>query len=268
MNSFHVRHDFIPALAREALLLIANGVSTPDELQSQAVARDYELGHRQSPDKLLASLRDLDFLKRHATGRDHTLELTGLGQRMAQVAAADEFLFAELVHLRYWSLWDNKSGGEPFSWAYQTVSGMLWADIAGPIETDRLVSEILLQARDAFQIESISFSSSSLLGVLHWLRALNPKCVVGNEFRRRPACAPEAFVLGLRRIVKLAGVPAGVPYPLGEAERTAVCQMLLLDLAGYEEMLDMCRDDLGWVRTLGSSQAMALVDETLYPGLV
>src|SRR5579875_3129525 len=198
MTSFHVRHDLTPNVARDALLLLRVGPATDTaDFLSRARARDLEIGRRRSPDKVIAALRDLDFIARPANPRCDPLQLTTLGQRVADVALRDELLFAELIHMRYTWLWTPEQGGPNFSWAYQTVCVALWHGAPMPVDNDRLVATVLSAAEHEFAVKSISFSSSSVLGILHWLRALSPPCIKGGHFRRRAACPPETLLLTL-----------------------------------------------------------------------
>ncbi len=267
MTTFHVRHDFNPTLAREALLLLRIAPATSEQdFLALARAHDFEIGRRQSPGKVFASLRDLGLV--HRSGRHEPLVLTTLGQYLADVALRDDLLLAELIHLRYSWLWTPEAGGEGFAWAYQTVAGLLWDEAPTSIDTDRLVATIIAEAEEQFAVKGASFSPSSVLGILHWLRALSPPCMVAGALRRRPACAPEALLLTLEAIATVSGAPAGAPIRLDASTRQRACRILLIDGDALSEMLAQL-EDLGRLihRTSGGSEMVLLFDVPV-PGLV
>lgn len=267
MTTFHVRHDFSPPIAREALLLLRMApVTNEQDFLALARSYDFELGRRQSPAKVFASLRDLGLVSR--TARDEPLALTPLGRRLADLALRDELLLAELIHLRYCWLWTTETGGEGFAWAYQTVAGLLWDEAPTPIDTDRLVATIITDAEEWFAIKGASFSPSSILGIMHWLRALSPPCIVAGAFRQRPACAPEALLLTLEAIATVSGAPAGTALRLDAATRSRACRILLIDGDAFDETLGQL-EELGSLmrRTSDGGETVLLLDTPL-PGLV
>lgn len=267
MTTFHVRHDFSPLVAYEALLLLRQGQAV-DEVSflNQARAHDFELGRRQSVSKVFAALRDLELLERPT--RDAPLTLTPLGQQMAELAQRDKLLLAELIHLRYCWLWSPELGGEGFSWAYQMVAGVLWDEAPTSVDSDRLVAIVLAEAEAVFQIKGASFSPSSVLGILHWLRALSPPCIVSGMFRQRPACAPEALLFTLEAIACVSGRPAGTALRLDLATRLRACRTLLIDSDGFDDVLAQLEEMGSLLRhTNDGSESVLLLDRPLQ-GLV
>lgn len=268
MSSFHVRHDLTPQMARETLLLLAAS-PLPDsgELVARARVHDFDIGRRSSPDKVIASLRDLGLIERPKT-HGHQLALTPLGNRVADVAVRDSLLMAELIHLRYASLWTPEAGGEHFSWAYRTVADLLWDGAPTSIDTDRLVATILASADHQFAVRSISFSSSSVLGILHWLRALSPPCIHNGRFWRRSACSPEALTLAIEGLQVALGRPLGAPIRLDSDAKERVCRILLLDHAALDEMLADAEETVGLIRRNGDGGEIVLLRASALPGLV
>lgn len=268
-TSFHVRHDLTPSVARDALLLLRLGPMVDGaELMAQARARDLELGRRQSAEKVLASLRDLGLIQRSLRGQPEALTLTPLGAAVAEIGVWDDLLFAELVHLRYWWLWTPEHGGPAFAWSYQTVTTMLWEGAPTPVDPDRLVAAVLAAAERAFGTRGVSFSRSSLLGILHWLRALSPPCIVTGHFRCRPACPPEALLLTLEGLHHAAGRAIGVPLRLDSAVRTRACRALLLDEEAFDDVLSQAEDTNGLVRLNGGGRDAVVLSQSICPGLI
>ena len=266
MTTFHVRHDFHPILAREALLLLQNApVNDEQDFLTLARSQDFEIGRRQSPAKVFASLRDLGLVYRE--NRQTPLALTPLGRHLAGVAIRDALLLAELIHLRYCWLWTPETGGEGFAWAYQTVAGLLWDEAPTSIDTDRLVAAVITGAEEQFAVKGASFSPSSVLGILHWLRALSPPCIIANTFHRRPSCAPEALLLTLEAIATVRGIPFGAALRLDASTRRRACRILLIDGEAFDETLGQLEDLGSVMRRSGDSGEMVVLLETPFPGL-
>lgn len=267
MTTFHVRHDFHPTLAREALLLLEK-IPFTNEQSFLALARsqDFEIGHRQSSVKIFASLRDLGLVYR--ANQHSPLSLTSLGHQLAQVASYDALLLAELIHLRYCWLWTPETGGEGFAWAYQTVAGLLWDEAPTSIDTDRLVATVITGAEERFAVKGASFSPSSILGILHWLRALSPPCIINNVFHRRSSCAPETLLLTLEAIATVTGVPFGAALRLDASTRHRACRVLLIDEEAFDETLSQLEEIGSVVRRAGDSGEMVVLLEIPFPGLV
>jgi hypothetical protein len=266
MTTFHVRHDFHPTLAREALLLLQNApVNDEQDFLALARSQDFEIGRRQSPAKIFASLRDLGLVYRE--NRHTPLELTPLGRHLADVAIRDTLLLAELIHLRYCWLWTPETGGEGFAWAYQTVAGLLWDEAPTSIDTDRLVTTVITGAEDQFAVKGASFSPSSVLGILHWLRALSPPCITENKFHRRPSCAPEALLITLEAIATVSGTPFGAALRLDASTRRRACRILLIDGEAFDETLGQLEDLGSVMRRASDSGEMVVLLETPLPGI-
>lgn len=248
-GAFHVRHDLTPPLAREVLLLLRSATSAnAAALLEQARARDYALGRLSGADKVLASLRDLGFVTR-GTPRGQSIELTSIGRVVANVGASDPLLFAELVHIRYWRLWSEQTGGPGFGWAYRLVASTLWECAPATVDADRLTTTVLTAAEDRFGLRSVSFSRSSVLGILHWVRALTPKCIDDQrKFTRRAAAAPEAFLLALEAARRDVGIPPGVPTRVDVHLRQRVSEMLLIDPEAFDEGLTQLEEGYGVAR--------------------
>jgi hypothetical protein len=269
MTTFHVRHDFSPDVARDALAVLRmTTVSDEQHLLELARARDLEIGQRQSAIKVLASLRDLELVERASARHGAGICLTSLGVQIADIAIRDELFFAELIHLAYWWRWTPEHGGEGFAWAYQTVAGMLWDEAPTTIDNDRLVATVLTEAEAVFGVKGASFSSSSILGILHWLRALSPPCVVAKGFRPRPTCSPDALIIALNGIAAAQGQLPGVPLRLDTITRQRACRTVLIDTEGFDEVLAQAEETPGLIRRRSDGSDMILLRELPFPGLV
>jgi hypothetical protein len=269
MSSFHVRHDFNPTVAREALLLLRLlGCTTENEFLVQARDRDFEIGQRQSAAKVFASLHDLGLLLRPAGTRTKQVTLTRLGICIADIALYDDLLFAELIHLRYYNLWSPEHAGQEFSWAYQMVANRLWDDAPTQINQNHLVAHVLAMATQEFGVTGISFSSSSVLGILQWLRALRPACIINDTFHRRLLCPPEALISALAGLHSNAGHRFDVPLQLDANMRERACRILLLDPTAFDDVLVQATDTLNILHRHGHGGEMLLLDRPLIPGLV
>ncbi|NJL03536.1 MAG: hypothetical protein HC911_01195 [Chloroflexaceae bacterium] len=269
MTSFHVRHDFSPIIARHALLLLRMAkVSSEEALLEQARARDLDIGRRQSVTKVFASLRALGLIEPALAEQRGQVRLTDLGRQLADVAVHDALLFAELIHLRYWWLWQPEQDRAHFAWSYRTIATILWDEAPVTIDRNRLVTMVLVAAEHQFGISGISFSTSSVSGILHWLRVISPPCIIGNTFRRRPTCPPEALVVALEGIATARGHPVGTPLRLDAATREHVCHSTLLEEEAMDEVLQQAEKTLGVIRRSGDGGETVLIREPLFPALI
>lgn len=269
MSSFHVRHDFHPTFARNAMLLLRlTAAANEDVFLEAARARDLEIGRRQSVAKIFASLRDLGLLENAHSKQKGQLRLTSLGRNIAEVAVRDELLFAELIHLRHWLLWHPETQGENFSWSYQMVCNILWDEAPTTIDSDRLVNMVLAAAEQQFGISGISFSTSSVSGILHWLRVLSPPCINEKVFRHRPACPPEALIVALEGIAVAKGHPSGIPLRIDYETREHACRATLLALDAFDDVLHQAEEALGVIRRSGDGGETLLIQKPLFEDLV
>jgi hypothetical protein len=266
MPSLHVRHDLTSVVAREAMLLLLQAPArSASDLRQRAQERGLELGERRSPEKALASLRDLGLVARGSGG---DIGLTPLGRRLAEVACRDPLLFGELVHLRYWWLWVTRSPEAAFSWAYRLVADLLWEEAPTIVDSDRLVATVLAAAEREFNVAGASFSPSSVLGVLHWLRALSPPCLDGSNFRRRQACPPESVVVCVEGIQAEQRRAPGAPLRLDAHVRERICRATLLDDWALDDVLVQANETLGLMRRSGDGGDLVMLRDPLVPELV
>lgn len=276
MTTFHVRHDLKPQLARELLLLLHHQeAKSSTELLQRARERQFEIGQRRSANKVLASLRDLGLIRKPSDVPQRGLIcLTELGHQIANIAIRDRVLFAELIHLRYWWLFppytepQRQHNGPGFAWAYQTICKTLWDESPTRVDRDRLVAMILSTAPSIFQVRAVSFSSSSVSGILHWLKALTPSCLIDNEFHRRTTCPPESLVLALEGAYRVIGSPLGMPLYLEPNVRELVCQATFLDYEGFEEVLYEAELAFNLTRLTTHRGEGLLLRDSFLPGLL
>lgn len=268
MKSFHVRHDFSPPAAREVLLLLRDRpASGNNELLRRAQEHGFEIGRRRSTDKVVSTHRDLGLVQRSSQGESQ-LALTDLGREVADLAMGDTLLFAELIHLRYWWLWPIVNREAAFGWAYRFVSNLLWDDAPTKVVPDRLVASVLSAAERAFGVAGASFSASSVLGVLHWLRALSPPCFTGDVFQRRLSCPAESAVLSIEGLYATRKRPLGLPLRLDGEARCQLSRATMTDQACLDDVLAEAEESLGLIRRSGDGGEFVVLRESAVPTLV
>jgi hypothetical protein len=236
--SFHVRHDLQPELTRELLLLLSKlpEGQTQAQLRTAAQARGYKLSERKDYNKLLRSLAELKLL----TSAHEPLTLSNTGRIAATVADFYPHLLPDFVHFLYYALWDT-APSMYFSWSYRTVCDILWQTAPGTVNRSYLVSLVLQEAEQRFCVQGISFSASSVAGILNWLAALNPLCLTTQDrqqiFNRRSYCSVELFALTLNHIYQInRGGDSFIP--LSPSLRQNICRLCLISLEAFDEMLD------------------------------
>lgn len=237
-TGFHVRHDLLPELTQELLLLLHNlpPGRTQTHLQAAAQARGYKLSERKDYGKLLRSLVELGLL---ASSRG-ALTLSDAGQVVATMVAFYPHLLPDFVHFIYYTIWEIDSA-QRFSWSYKTVCDILWQTAPGTIDRAYLVGLVLQEAEQQFNLKGISFSASSVAGILNWLAVLQPVCltVQGRQqiFNRRSYCSVELFALALNHVYQIN--QNGSPFvPLSPLFRQNICRLCLITPEAFDEMLD------------------------------
>lgn len=237
-TGFHVRHDLHPELTQELLFLLRSlPMGQPQaQLQAAAQARGYKLSERKDYGKLLRSLAELGLL---TSGRE-PLILSDTGQIVAAMAAFYPHLLPDFVHFIYYTTWEIDPA-QRFSWSYKTVCDILWQTAPGTIDRAYLVSLVLQEAEQQFNLKGISFSASSVAGILNWLAALQPVCLTrqGRQqiFNRRSHCSVELFALALSHVYQIN--QTGDPFvPLSPSLRQNICRLCLITPEAFDEMLD------------------------------
>jgi hypothetical protein len=117
-------------------------------------------------------------------------------------------------------------------------------------------------------VAGASFSASSVLGVLRWLRALSPPCLDASNFRRRLACPPESVMVCLDCIQAEQGQAPGAPLRLNVSVLERICRATLLDDAALDDVLLLANETLGLRRRSGDGGDLVVLRDPLAPGLV
>lgn len=181
----------------------------------------------------LATARDLGFVE------DTQNQLTEMGEQIIELEALKPQLFADIVHGFQYVLWtDDQPAENCFSWTYRAMCHQLWQQ--GDANRDRREWASLLEAKvqDTFQRNDIALSPKSIGGVLHWLSALQPPVLDGDDrYRNRQFCPPELFLLATDYVFRSAGVDYGANLLLADGQQQVICQMCLLDPQGFERVL-------------------------------
>lgn len=199
VHTFHTRHDFTPELGWAAFQLIyeiGRAGASSDDLENAARVATSPLARRSDPAKVLASLDELGLLAREGK----VVALTDFGQALAAGVGAYETGFRAAIHCIYaWQwLWEGDREHASPSWSYREVCRQLLASPPAGISSDDLVLRVV-DAASGFNAERISFSRSSVSGVVNWLMAQTPALVeqVGKNVARVRGQAPSPSSLRL-----------------------------------------------------------------------
>lgn len=237
-TGFHVRHDLQPELTQELLLLLRSlppGQSQA-QLQTAAHARGYKLSARKNYGKPLRSLSELGLL----TSPHEPLNLSDVGQVVAAMTAFYPHLLPDSIHFLYYTAWEIDPT-QRFSWSYKTICDILWQTAPSIIDRAYLVSLVLQEAEQQFNLRGVSFSASSVAGILNWLAALQPACIdnQGRQqiFNRRSYCSVELFALALSHVYQTNRNDSSF-MSLSPALRQDICCLCLITLEAFNEMLD------------------------------
>jgi hypothetical protein len=209
-HTFHTRHDFTPELGWAAFQLafeIGRAGAGSSVLENVARAATSPLARRADLTKVLSSLEDLRLLVREGK----VVTLTDLGQALAAGMGAYETGFRAAIHCLYaWQwLWEGDQKHASPSWSYREVCRQLLSGPPSGIEFDDLVLRVV-DAASMFNAERVSFSRSSVSGVINWLKAQTPALAeqAGRKVTRVRGQAPSPTSLRLN-LAALCGLEGG-----------------------------------------------------------
>jgi hypothetical protein len=236
VSGFHVRHDLQPVFTYELLMLLnaSHDGQTEDMLQTSAQSQGYTLRQRKDYGKLFNSLEDLGIIAKH----QKTVTLTSKGQIIAEVSMFQRHLLPELIHFLYYTLFEIDENAR-FSWSYRMVCNHLWMTAPATLNRDRLVNIVVQNAVSKFHETSISFSTQSVMGIIHWIESLHPACIDASArlFSRRLSCPIEIFTLALHHIFQRYR-DEGMSVLLTAEIKQEVCQICLIVPEAFQEMLE------------------------------
>jgi hypothetical protein len=209
----------------------------------QLLAAECELKVSVLQKVVLSTVRDMGLLA--ARG----LALTQLGQQFQYLAERSSPLFSEAMHqLLYTSYYFDLD--KRFSWAYAQVVDALWA--SGERVIDRatvahLVGTVVERATQTYNVptEHVAFSHNSVLGIRHWLRALDPPVLFNNgdkeSFRRRSFCSPIVFLWAVNALYQVIQTPYGVRMFLTPEHAEQLCKICVLNPTGLDNVLMLAK---------------------------
>lgn len=242
---FHVLHNARPEYELDILYLLEHGQesSSYESLLKEGEQLGYTIGHKVKTERqlkdVLQLLRDLGLVERRH------IQLTTMGQTISRIVYKNPILFPEIIHFLYYTTWQKTSKRENcFSWSYKTMCNYLWQQGSCTIDKSALFSLVSSEAGEKFQIQSVSFSTNSVTGILLWLEALNPAVIQHDyvdlepRFTRRAFCTPELFILAMDYIYECENADYGTNLLLNDYRRNAVCQLCLLEPSGFDRVLE------------------------------
>nr|BAL53913.1 hypothetical conserved protein [uncultured prokaryote] len=178
-----------------------------------------------------------------------SLALTDLGISFYQLGRQSIGLFSEAMHqLLYTTHYSDLD--KRFSWAYAQVVDALWASgerIIDQATVAYLVGMVVDRATQTYDVpaERIAFSHNSVLGIRHWLRALDPP-VLSNSgkretFRRRSYCSPIVLLWAGDALYRITQTPYGVRMFLTPERVEQLCKICVLDPSGLDNVLMLAK---------------------------
>jgi len=272
---FHVLHNARPEYELDILTLLQDDREyTYEYILGEGKSLGLSLGFQVQTERMLRDilqpLRDLSLMERRQ------IKLTELGQILAGIAYNNPDLCAEIFHYLYYSTWHTKQQAQKcFSWSYRTLCNYLWGQGSIALDKKALSSYVSVEASQYFRVDSVSFSTNSVNGVTIWLEALSPAVICYGDaqskemFTRRTFCPPELLVLGIDFVYQTQEVDYGANLLLSEERRDAICQVCLLEPAGFDRVLEYAEAQFdylekgvggGWGRYLTLRRAPKLQD--------
>jgi hypothetical protein len=234
--AFHVRQDATPNRVEGVLMAVAqvDASLSYDLIYERARGLGYDLNNRKEP---IVLLKDLGILERKSCLP------TQLGADLHCLLVSKPSAFLEAMHVLHYTSWSPKAPAiNCFSWSYRTMCDLLHELGSSVVNRKSLVSEISEQAMSYFDTNRVSFGSSSIDGILHWLRALNPPVLSNSQtdgpfqivFTSRTFCPPETFVLAVDYLYQVEGADYQSNLLLDPDKQATICKVCLLDPTAFD----------------------------------
>lgn len=263
-TGFHVRHDLQPTLTYELLTLFLSrpDAQTEQDLQQSAKVHGFRLRGRKGYEKLLKSLVELGIISENKA----FYSLTPMGRSISHIVQYQRDLLADFIHFFYYSSFDLHPE-KRFSWSYRQVCDTLWLTAPSIVNRDRLVNYVTREAASTFGVNGISFSISSVAGIVNWLEALDPTCITTMDsvqhFIRREYCSVELFALALNHLYQQKKDPTLIHISISDEFRDDVSKLCLLAPERFAEMLALTENSFSCIdvrRERGDRISMAKFD--------
>jgi hypothetical protein len=174
--------------------------------------------------------------------------LTNWARGLRALGAWSLGLLAEAIHIHLITRW-RVNPAMRASWAYAVTAGWLWdrspVDLAMPFR-NHVAAAVREAGAKAYgiPIDKVAFSTNSVAGALHWLRALEPTVIVtGGRARhgaRRRLTCPDAAVWWAIGALNASEGWGGAPstwLALDDAREEVLARVLFLDPSAVEAVL-------------------------------
>ena len=272
---FHVKHNAKPTTIKEVLLIL-QGQEDIDINQILCIGaeRGYTIG---TSAKSAQSVKENPIQVARDLGLMQTAiyALTELGKQTAALLQVKPKIVNEFLHVLNYSAWDARKPEQLcFSWSYMIACNKLWEGISIPIDRQQIVSWLDEMAHSHFGVSHTSLSKDSILGILNWLRELDPPVLerkIRTEivFTRRAFCPPETFVLAVDYVYRRNNIGYQTNMLLDSDKQEAICKVCLLDPTGFDNALEWACGQYdflsqgssgGWGRYLVLARPPALTD--------
>lgn len=180
---FHTKHDFSPDLGWGAFDLLTQigeeGISVLN-IHSIAQLIASPLAKRSDLNKLITALQDIGLAQRVR----EKITLSDAGIALSRGVGKYKQGFNAAIHTIYfWKwLWDCDQLVASPSWSYREVCKNILDEGLSGIDYNEIVLRVV-SAAERFKAEKVSFSRSSVSGVLMWLDAQQPP-LIGKQGSR------------------------------------------------------------------------------------
>lgn len=180
--------------------------------------------------------------------RGKLFRLTDLGRQLLSIYGTNQQLFHDLIHFIFYSTWlrsfDVTRGR---FWLYMAVCNALWADAPSPIDSIRLISRLLTEARETFPEHQPGIRPQSIRAIFRWLTVLEPAFLIKSGIRtptpfqsvRRSYCTPQLFQLASDLLYTSSGLAYGTSMSLDDQQIALISRMCLLSHQGFWEMVEL-----------------------------
>lgn len=254
---FHVRHNAKPANVKEVLeILNGRTIDSVEALIEAGKDLGFVIGTtvtsaQSVKENPIQTARDLGLIE------STCLVLTPLGNELVRLMTLKPRIVNDLFHFLNHSKWASEHPSQNcFSWTYRNACDLLWQRNSMTIDRADLADQLVDLARSQFSVHDVALSNNSIVGILGWLRDLDPSVIsesstdkkAGLVFTRRMFCPPELFALAVDDFYRRNEVAYQTNLLMDDDKRETICKTCLLDPDAFDHVLDWTCGQFGFVR--------------------
>jgi hypothetical protein len=215
----------------------------------------------------LQVMEDTGLIERKTFDHEIFFQLTLLGRTLASVQTARPALYADLIHSRFFTLYEEQRQAgmceSGWSWMYQATCRLLW-EIRPQVPAFKTLAAALNQRIGQEYLDyNRGVHRVGPNAVQVWLRELDPPFLhlEGKSYRTagRTWCTPELLALGVHWLYAREGLPYGSPLRLSDTTRAELATLCLMEMTQLDAVFDIAVATFPFLRAHSGEWGRAII---------